>query len=123
MESTGKFKEQLKSGIYTFVIDLVNFVTNLNQRNSFARICSDQLLRSGTSVGANYIEAIAGSSRKDFANFLSHSLKSANESKFWLSLILDTKRGSKEQVVLLVKELTEISNILGASLRTMKRNS
>ena len=78
-------------------------------------------MRSGTSIGANYIEAIAASSKKDFTNFLSHALKSANESKFWLALLRDTGKGSSEIIAGLINELQEIANILGSSIRTMRR--
>ncbi|MBU2592490.1 four helix bundle protein [Patescibacteria group bacterium] len=54
-----------------------------------AWIISDQLLRAGTSIGANIVEAQAASSRRDFTNFLNHALKSANETKFWLILSKD----------------------------------
>jgi len=74
-------KKDLQERIYAWVLDLVNFVDGL-PKDSSARIIANQLLRSGTSVGANYVESQAGSSRKDFANFLSISLKSANESKY-----------------------------------------
>lgn len=80
----------------------------------------DQLFRSGGSIGANYIEAKASSSRKDFANFLHHSLKSANESKFWLAVLRDNSRGDVSRVNLLLKELLEIANMLGASILTVK---
>ena len=50
----------------------------------------DQLLRSATSIGANVIEGRAGNSKKDWQNFFSIALKSANETKYWLCLIRDT---------------------------------
>ena len=87
-----------------------------------AKIGKDQLLRSGTSIGANYIEAIAGSTRKDFTNFLSHALKSANESKFWLSLLKDTKKGNLTKIDTLLKELIQIANILASSIKTLRTN-
>ena len=79
-----------------------------------------QLLRSGTSILANYIEANSASSKKDFINFFTHSLKSANESKVWLALLRDTDKGDKKELEWLLKELTEISNILASSILTMK---
>jgi four helix bundle protein len=116
-----EFGEKLKRRIYRFVIRLVKFVEKLPSSDPLCRVARDQLLRSGTSIGANYVEAIAGSSNKDFANFLNHSLKSANESKFWLALLRDTGKGGKEEVKELLTELVEISNILGASVKTMRR--
>jgi len=79
-----------------------------------------QVLRSGTSMGANYIEAQVASSKKDFANFLHHSLKSANESKFWLALLRDSKKLRQQEANELLIELNELANILGSSLLTVK---
>jgi len=115
------FAETLKRRIYVWILKLINFTNTLTNNNSLCRTAKDQLIRSGTSVGANYIEAIAGSSKKDFANYLSHSLKSANESKFWLALLRDTNKGNKKEIENLLKELTEISNILGSSIKTLKK--
>jgi four helix bundle protein len=79
-----------------------------------------QLLRSATSVGANIVEAQAGSSKRDFANFLSHALKSANESRFWLSLLRDSCFVCREEIDRIIKETNELANILGASILTLK---
>lgn len=114
------FKEEFKKRIYRFILRLIKFIETLPKNDDFCRIARDQLLRSGTSIGANYIEAIAASSRKDFANFLSYSLKSANESKFWFALIRDTGKGNKNEIEILLKELIEISNIFGSSIKTLR---
>ncbi len=114
------FKEEFRRRIYGFILRLVKFVETLPRNDDLCRIARDQLIRSGTSIGANYIEAIAASSRKDFINFLSHSLKSANESKFWLALLRDSGKGDKDKIEILLKELIEISNIFGASIRTLR---
>jgi four helix bundle protein len=114
------FSETLKKRIYQFVLDLVKFIEALPKNDDLNKVVRSQLLRSGTSIGANYIEAIAGSSEKDFVNFLSHGLKSANESKFWLALLRDTGKGDRIVINMLLKELTEIANILTSSIRTMR---
>ena len=85
-----------------------------------SKIISDQLLRSATSIGANVIEAQAASSRKDYINFFNYALKSANECKFWLGLLRDSGRGDKEAVNKLLRETTEIANILATSILTLK---
>jgi|SRR3989338_8715064 len=114
-----KFKIELKKRIYFWVLDIINFLDRLPKDVITQRIV-DQLLRSGSSVGANYIEAQAASSKKDFTNFLHHSLKSANESRFWLAVIRDTKRGNPDEINQILKEIIEIANILGASILTVK---
>ena len=114
-----KFKTELKRRIYSWVLRLIKFLDTLPKDTVSQRIV-DQLFRSGSSIGANYIEAQAASSKKDFTNFLHHALKSANESKFWLAIIRDTQRDDPQGIEVLLKELIEISNILGASILTLK---
>ena len=114
-----KFKTEFKRRIYVWVIRLIKFLDTLPQDAITKRI-ADQLFRSGSSIGANYIEAQASSSRKDFINFLHYSLKSANESKFWFTIIRDTNRGDIKEIKNLLDELIEIANILGSSLLTVK---
>jgi len=87
-----KFKNEFKARVYRFILKLVKFIDKLPKDTS-SEIFAKQILRSGTSIGANYIEAQAASSRKDFINFFHHSLKSANESKFWLAILKDTGKG------------------------------
>lgn len=114
------FSEELKRRIYKFILRLVKFVETLPKNDDLCKVARGQLIRSGTSIGANYVEAIAGSSRKDFTNFLGHSLKSANESKFWLALLKDANKGNEDEINQLLKELSEIANILASSIRTLK---
>ena len=80
----------------------------------------DQLLRSGTSIGANVVEARAGSSAKDWKNYLVIALKSANETKYWLCLIRDTMSVDKEKINELIKEADEISKIIASIILKAK---
>ena len=92
----------------------------LNKHDLSVQVIARQLLRSGTSIGANIIEAQASSSRKEFANFLNYSLKSANESKFWLALLRDSGKARTESVNSLLTETKELANILASSILTLK---
>ncbi|PIW75820.1 MAG: four helix bundle protein, partial [Candidatus Portnoybacteria bacterium CG_4_8_14_3_um_filter_40_10] len=76
--------------------------------------------RSGTSILANYIEANSASSKKDFINFFTHSLKSSNESKVWLTILRDLKKGEEKETDWLLNELIEISNVIASSILTLK---
>ncbi len=78
------------------------------------------MIRSGTSIIANYVEAKAASSRRDFINYFTIALKSANESKLWISLLKDSGRLKGIESEWIAKELEEISNILAASIITLK---
>ena len=114
-----KFKIEFKKRLYSWVLRLIKFIDKL-PKDSVCTIMGKQLLRSGTSILANYIEANSASSRKDFINFFTHALKSANESKVWLALLRDTDKGGKEELIWLLKELTEIANVLASSVLTLK---
>ena len=114
-----KFKNEFKKRLYNWVIRLIKFIDKL-PKDSVGAVMGKQLLRSGTSILANYIEANSASSKKDFINFFTHSLKSANESKVWLSLLKDVGKGDGEEIESLLKELVEIANILASSILTLK---
>ena len=109
----------LKQRTYRFALEVVRFLDRLPQDYVTRTICQ-QLLRSATSVGANVIEAQAASSKRDFANFYHHALKSANESKFWFGLLKDSGKVTNGHVEPLLDEVQELSNILAASLLTVK---
>jgi len=119
MKSTDDQKSLFKKRLYNFVLDVVRLVGEL-EKNQTTRVIGDQLLRSTTSILANYIEAGAGSSRKDYINFFHHALKSANESKVWLALLRDTNHGDKHQLARLLDELDQISKIIASSIITLK---
>ncbi len=114
-----KFKNDFKKRLYTWVLRLVKFIDKL-PRDSVCQVMGKQLLRSGTSVIANYVEANSASSAKDFINFFTHSLKSANESKVWLALLRDTNKGDKTELIWLINELIEIAKILASSILKLK---
>ena len=120
MESdSAKFKNEFKKRLYTFVLKLIDFLDKVPKDN-VTRVIGDQLLRSGTSILGNYIEATASSSRKDFTNYFNHSLKSANESKLWISLLRDTKRANAISSEWFLKELDEVSKIFASSILTLR---
>src|SRR5688572_26567383 len=74
---------------YVFSKNVVLFVTKVEIKRLYYPII-DQLLRSATSIGANIIEGKSGNSRKNLINYFSIALRSANETKYWLRLIMDT---------------------------------
>ena len=114
-----KFKNEFKKRLYNWVLRLIKFVDKL-PNDSVSQVMGKQLLRSGTSILANYIEANSASPKKDFINFFTHSLKSSNESKVWLTLLRDTDKGDREELDWLLRELLELSNIFGSSILTLK---
>ena len=113
-------KDYLRIRTYKFSISVIRFVSKLPDDKIY-RIIIDQLLRSATSIGANVIEAQAASSKKDFAKFFIIALKSANETKYWLEILRDITNNNLEAVEKLLSEATEIANMLGASVITLKK--
>lgn len=115
------FKDEFNKRIYKYALDIIKFVEKL-PKDMASQVLAKQLMRSGTSVSANIIEAQAASSKKDYINFYTHALKSANESKLWINLIRDAEKVDKEVAESLLLETTEIAKILGKSIITMKNN-
>jgi len=119
MNSENSTKEEFKRRLYHLILDIIHFIEKLPE-NRTTRIIGDQFLRSGTSILGNYIEGRSASSKKDYTNFFSHSLKSANESKVWLAILKDTNYGDKVEAERLLRELNEVSRIFAASILTLK---
>tara|TARA_R110001583_G_C5491088_1_gene394794 strand:+ start:21 stop:371 length:351 start_codon:yes stop_codon:yes gene_type:complete len=110
---------QVKS--YAFAIKIVNTFKVL-QQDSKEFVLSKQLLRAGTSIGANIEEAIGGQSRKDFFAKLTIAYKEARETKYWIRLLTDTKYLDKETSRILLEDIEELLRIIGSNQKII-RNS
>lgn len=117
-----KQKQEFKIRIYKYVLRLVKFLSNLPHVPVLREIIS-QLMRSGTSIGANYFEAQSASSKKDYQNFFNHSLKSANETLFWLAVLKDSgllPQNLRQECDWLLQETKELAKIFASSIITLK---
>ncbi|MFH1454788.1 MAG: four helix bundle protein [bacterium] len=112
--------KDIKKRSYIFALNIIKLVDVVSQKSLSFTIISKQLIRSATSIGANIIEAQAGSSKKDFTNFLNYALKSANETVFWLNILNDSNKLPEQNIESLIKEATELANILGSSIITLR---
>lgn len=114
-------KNDLKIRAYKFALRIIKFVSNLPEKKIFW-VMGDQLLRSGTSIGANIVEGKSSSSRKEFVRYYEIALKSANETNYWLCLFRDSDLigFDKKEVEELLDESIQLAKILGSSLVTMK---
>ena len=90
--------------------------------NKKERIMSQQLLKSGTSIGANVREAIRGQSRNGVIAKLSIALKEASETEYWLELLYKTNYISDNEYKSIDRECKEINRILTSIIRTTKSN-
>jgi len=113
-------KLDIKERSYHFALKIIKLVESL-PNDRVCKIIADQLLRSATSIGANIIEAQAASSKRDFTNFLNYSLKSANETKFWLGLLRDSGKKDRGIINPLLDEAKQLSSILASSILKLKR--
>lgn len=86
-------------------------------------VLSKQLLKSGTSIGANIEEAQQAQSRNDFISKISIALKEANETRYWLRLIVDTGFATSERITPLVTQIQELLAMLTSCIKTTKSRS
>lgn len=114
-----KFKKEFKQRLYKFVLRLIKIVNTL-PFNGVTKVISYQILRSGTSILANYVEAQGASSKKEFTNYFHYAFKSANETEIWLNLLRDTGNGEEKEIGYLIVELNEIIRMFAASILTLK---
>ena len=106
---------------FEFAVRIVNVSRFLvNEHKEY--VLSKQLLRSGTSIGANVAEAQRGQSKADFISKMSIALKEANETHYWLKLLHRTEYLSKTQFDSLDRDIQELIGILMAICRTANKN-
>lgn len=112
----------LSEKAFAFAVKIVRLVQRLqSERKEF--VLSRQILKSGTSPGANDLEAEFAQSKKDFISKLSIGLKEANETLYFLELLRATDYITKDEFESLYKECGEIKGILISSIRTAKANA
>lgn len=105
-----------------FAVDIVNTCTDIKDTK---RICVlvNQMLRSGTSIGANIHEANYAASRADFINKLQIALKECYETDYWLSLLHETNNLDDDSYQDLYAQCSKLRKLLIASITTAKKNS
>ena len=104
---------------YAFAIKIVRIYQFLSEeKREF--ILSKQLLRSGTSIGANVEEAVGGQSDKEFFSKLTISYKECRETRYWIRLLADIDYLTKEQSTSLMRDVDELLRIIGTIQKTMK---
>ena len=105
-----------------FAIRVVRLYQHLKKEKQES-VLSKQLLRSGTSVGANVHEGIYGQSRADFVSKMSIALKEAAETAYWLDLLMETDYMSKEEHKSMKADNDELAKMLVSTINSAKRNS
>lgn len=111
---------ELKARTRKFSLDIIGMVDGLH-RDRVADHLGRQLLRSATSVGANYRAACRSRSDREMAAKLGIVLEEADESAFWLELLVDSGRVQVTEVALLRDECEELIKIFAASIMTIRK--
>lgn len=114
-------KSILKDKSYLFAIRIVKLSQYL-QTDKKEFVLSKQILRSGTAVGALIREAEFGQSKRDFINKMSISLKEANETEYWISILKDTDYIEQNLFESLHSDCKELVAMLVSSIKTAKQN-
>lgn len=105
-----------------FAVRIVNLYKYLKTEKS-EHVLSKQLLRSGTSIGANVNEAVHAQSKADFVAKMYIALKESGETEYWLKLLEKTDYLSKVQADSILKDCTELLKILVSIIKTTKEKS
>ena len=116
-------KKDLKERSFEFAKRVIFLCQKLEQRSGVARTISKQLLRSGTSIGANIEEAHGSQSKADFTAKMYISCKEARETHYWLRLLIETKMISEKQLADLLDESNQLISILTSIVKKASNSS
>ncbi len=114
-----KMENKIKEKSFSFSIRIVKLYKYLTEEKS-EYILSKQLLRSGTSIGANVSESQAAQSTADFITKLHIAFKETLETKYWIELLVATDYLTKEQGDSILKDCKDVANLLASILKTTK---
>jgi len=111
-----KKQNVIKDKTYQFALDIIKLYLKLREQKEF--VLSKQLLRSGTSIGANVEEATAAQSRKDFISKMAIASKEARETHYWLRLFRDSEICEEIDFSDTINNVEEIDKIITAIIKT-----
>lgn len=111
----------LSDKAYKFALRMIKLYEYMNRERQ-EYVLSKQILRSGTSIGANVEESIHAQSKMDFIHKLSIAQKEASETNYWLRLLRDSRYTNEKLAESLLNDCIEIQKLLTASIKTAKAN-
>src|SRR6266487_4674091 len=100
--------QDLKPRTKAFALRVIRMYSTLPKNNTVAQVLGKQVLRSGTSVGANYREASRGRSKAEFISKIGDCLKEIEETEYWLELIVDSGCASAAKMANLLDETRQL---------------
>ncbi|MCE4564386.1 four helix bundle protein [Maribellus sp. CM-23] len=114
-----RFREEMKARLKKFVLDLIRICQGLPHTQE-TNIIKNQLLRSGSSVYANYRAACRARSKAEFFSKLSIVVEEADETEMWLDLLIESKLSDTEETKQLYRESLEILKIMASARKNTK---
>ena len=118
-----KYEKKISDRAFEFAVEIVTLCSKLENESTVTKILLKQLVRSGTSVGANLEEAQAPQSKNDFIHKTSISLKEARETLYWLKILKRTDLMNVQNIEELINEANEIVSILTIVIRNARKNN
>ncbi len=120
--SKGENDRDLKKRTYEFALAVLEFVSKL-PKTDIARTIGGQLLRSGTSVGANYRASCRARSTADFISKMGIVEEEADECIYWMELLVASKIVKEEELLPLINEANELVSIAVSSIKTARNRT
>jgi len=111
----------VKDKSYEFALRIIKLYQYL-VREKKEYVLAKQILRSGTSVGANVEEAIGGQTRKDFFSKMTIAYKESRETHYWIRLLKDSEYLESKHADSILSDCEELLKIIGSIIKTMKKN-
>ena len=113
-------RDEMMERTKKFALRIIRLVSKL-PKNQVSRVIGGQLLRSGTSIGANYREAARSATKKHFTSILATSLREADETLYWLELLVESNTMKPELLQDLRNECNQLVGILAASVKKARQ--
>jgi four helix bundle protein len=115
--------EELKTRTRQFALRIIRVFASLSRRDDVQQVVGRQLLRSGTSVGAQYREASRARSPAEFISKLTSAMQELDETGYWLEVLVESGTVPAKRLEALMKETDELLAIFFASIRTASRKT
>ncbi len=112
----------IKERTYAFGLEIVRLSKRIPDDRT-GRVLGNQVLKSGTSIGANVQEATAAYSREEFTYRMTVALRESRETLYWLNMIRDAGLVKADDVQDVLRESEEIGKVIGAIIKTTRRNT
>lgn len=122
MPQVSNKKEELEIRLKEFCFKVIQLIKILPKTEE-NRIFGKQIIRSSSSIGANYAEAVYGQTKQEFLHSLNISRKETNETLYWLEMILKTNPRLTESITSLIDENKQLLKIFISSVKTIRQNS